>query len=127
MGGVMDVIKGGYQMGKGLLKLGSGTVIPAGILDTVRNMWFNKKNSKSEIGKALDLTGKDIGDIIKRITGREDYKGFMKKNTGGMAYARKKNMGLQMNSGGSVKSKKSKKKSRGTGAAIKGTKFKGTF
>ena len=48
-------------------------------------------------------------------------------NVGGMAYARKKNMGLKMNEGGSVKSKKSKKKSRGTGAAIKGTKFKGIF
>ena len=47
-----------------------------------------------------------------------------KKNIGGMAYARKKNMGLKMNAGGSVKSKK---KSRGTGAAIKGTKFKGIF
>ena len=44
-----------------------------------------------------------------------------------MAYARKKNMGLKMNEGGSVKSKKSKKKSRGTGAAKRGTKFKGTF
>ena len=50
-----------------------------------------------------------------------------KKNIGGMAYARKKNMGLKMNAGGSVKSKKSKKKSRGTGAAKRGTKFKGTF
>ena len=47
-----------------------------------------------------------------------------KKNMGGMAYARKKNMGLKMKKGGSVKSKK---KSRGTGAAIKGTKFKGIF
>ncbi len=121
----MDMIKGAYQMGKGILKLGSGTIIPVGILDTVRNMWFNKKNSKAEIGKALDLTGKDIGDIIKRITGREDYEGFMKKNTGGMAYARKKNMGLKMKKGGSVK--KSSKKSRGTGAAKRGTKFKGIF
>ena len=47
-----------------------------------------------------------------------------KKNMGGMAYARKKNMGLKMKKGGSVKSKK---KVRGTGAAKRGTKFKGTF
>ena len=47
-----------------------------------------------------------------------------KKNIGGMAYARKKNMGLKMKKGGSVKSKR---KSRGTGAAKRGTKFKGTF
>jgi len=43
---------------------------------------------------------------------------------GGMMYARKKNMGLKMNAGGSVKSKR---KSRGIGAAKRGTKFKGTF
>ena len=127
MGGVMDVIKGGYNIGKGLLKLTPGTAAGAGLFDVVRNMWLNKKNSKSEIAKALNLTAKDVGDIIKKITGRKDYEGFLKKNTGGMAYARKKNMGLKMNAGGSVKSKKSKKKSRGTGAAIKGTKFKGIF
>ena len=34
-------------------------------------------------------------------------------------------MGLKYNKGGSVK--KSSKKSRGTGAAKRGTKFKGTF
>jgi hypothetical protein len=127
MGGVMDVIKGGYHMGKGILKLSSGTVITATIADTIRNMYFNAKNSKEKIGKALDLTAKDVGDVIKKITGLDEkykYKGFLKKNIGGMAYARKKNMGLKMNAGGSVKSKK---KSRGTGAAIKGTKFKGIF
>ena len=127
MGGVTDLIKGGYQMVKGGLKLGSGAIIPVGVLDTIRNMWANPKNSKESIAKALNLTALDVGDVIKKIMGKEDYKGFMKKNTGGMAYARKKNMGLQMNSGGSVKSKKSKKKSRGTGAAKRGTKFKGTF
>jgi hypothetical protein len=125
MGGTMDIIKGGYNVGKGLLKLTPGTAAGAGLFDVVRNMWLNKKNSKSEIAKALDLTALDVGDIIKRITGRKDYKGFMKKNMGGMAYARKKNMGLKYKKGGSVKS--SSKKSRGTGAAIKGTKFKGVF
>ena len=50
-------------------------------------------------------------------------------NEGGMASARKKGMGLKMKRGGSVKkrAKSSSKKSRGTGAAIRGTKFKGVF
>ena len=48
-----------------------------------------------------------------------------KKNMGGMMHARKKNMGLKYKKGGSVK--KPSKKSRGTGAAKRGTKFKGTF
>ena len=81
------------------------------------------------------ILGKTLSNITKRAgqvyTGAKKFgKGVIKEanlNEGGMAYARKKNMGLKMNSGGSVKSKKSKKKSRGTGAAIKGTKFKGTF
>ena len=132
MGGTMDIIKGAYKMGKGVLKLGSGSVIPVGVLDTIRNMWFNKKNSKAEIGKALDLTAKDVGDVIKRISGLDKeypYEGFMKKNMGGMAEARKKNMGLKYKDGGSVKksSKKSSKKSRGMGAAKRGGSFKGTF
>ena len=126
----MDIIKGAYGVGKGLIKLASGTVITSPIWETVRNMYFNKKNPKKEIAKAVDLSFKDIGDIVK-MTGLSDqeYEGFaeelgMKKNTGGMAYARKKNMGLKMKKGGSVKSKR---KSRGTGAAKRGTKFKGTF
>ena len=63
------------------------------------------------------------------------------KADGGMATARKKNMGLQYKMGGGHMKKKSpmatykkggsvkssSKKSRGTGAAIKGTKFKGVF
>ena len=62
-----------------------------------------------------------VESLIKRHkSGVEETK----KNEGGMAYARKKNMGLKMKKGGSVKSKK---KIRGTGAAKRGTKFKGTF
>ena len=68
------------------------------------------KSTKQRIGQLLDF-GQDIAKESKM-------------NTGGMAYARKKNMGLKMNAGGSVKSKK---KVRGTGAAKRGTKFKGTF
>tara|TARA_R110002110_G_scaffold222538_1_gene436491 strand:+ start:86 stop:466 length:381 start_codon:yes stop_codon:yes gene_type:complete len=126
MGGTMDIIKGGYQVGKGLVKLSSGAVISSPIWNTIRNMYFNKKNPKKEIAKAVDLSLKDVGDVIK-MTGlnKGEPEGFLKKNMGGMAHARKKNMGLKYKKGGSVKS--SSKKSRGTGAAIKGTKFKGVF
>ena len=122
----MDIIKGGYQVGKGLVKLSSGAVISSPIWNTIRNMYFNKKNPKKEIAKAVDLSLKDVGDVIK-MTGlnKGEPEGFLKKNMGGMAHARKKNMGLKYKPGGSVKS--SSKKSRGTGAAIKGTKFKGVF
>ena len=68
------------------------------------------KSTKKRIGQLLDF-GQDVAKESKM-------------NTGGMAYARKKNMGLKMKKGGSVKSKK---KVRGTGAAKRGTKFKGTF
>ena len=76
-------------------------------------------NIKERLKNAFDLTGKDLGKAYKYVTGFFSQK----KNIGGMAYARKKNMGLKMNAGGSV----SKKKIRGTGAAKRGTKFKGTF
>jgi hypothetical protein len=59
------------------------------------------------------------------ITRHKSGKENISKNMGGMMNARKKNMGLKYKKGGSVKS--SSKKSRGTGAAIKGTKFKGVF
>jgi|10_taG_2_1085330.scaffolds.fasta_scaffold61217_2 hypothetical protein len=67
------------------------------------------KKTKKRIGQGLDF----VQDVTKES----------KMNTGGMAYARKKNMGLKMKKGGSV----NKKKSRGMGAAKRGTKFKGTF
>ena len=69
------------------------------------------KSTKKRIGQLLDF-GQDVAKESKM-------------NTGGMAYARKKNMGLKVKKGGSVK--KPSKKSRGTGAAKRGTKFKGTF
>jgi hypothetical protein len=73
------------------------------------------KSTKKRIGQGLDF----VQDVAK------DSKMAM----GGMAEARKKNMGLKMKRGGSVKkrAKSSSKKSRGTGAAIRGTKFKGVF
>ena len=163
MGGTMDMIKGAYQMGKGAIKLASGSVIPVGIANTIRNMYLNKNNPKQEISKAVDLSLKDVGDVIKVMgLNKGEPEGFMKKNMGGMANARKKGMGLKMAEGGSAlksvpsdntglsklptevrnkmgymkkggavkkraKSKSSSKKSRGTGAAIRGTKFKGVF
>ena len=81
---------------------------------------MSMKNAYEFFGKpAVD---KIIGTVGGAIEGGKKY--FDKKNEGGMAYARKKNMGLKMKKGGSVKSKR---KSRGTGAAKRGTKFKGTF
>ena len=73
------------------------------------------KKTKKRIGQGLDFAQ----DVVK------DSKMAM----GGMAYARKKDMGLKMKKGGAVKkrAKSSSKKSRGTGAAIRGTKFKGVF
>ena len=73
------------------------------------------KKTKKRIGQGLDFAQ----DVAK------DSKMAM----GGMAEARKKGMGLKMKRGGSVKkrAKSSSKKSRGTGAAIRGTKFKGVF
>ena len=161
MGGTMDILKGAYGITKGVVKLGSGAVITSPIWNTIRNMYFNPKNSKQDIAKAVDLSFKDVGDIIKKTgLAKGEPEGFMAKNMGGMAYARKKGMGLEMaeggialklvpsdkkglkklpkkvrnkmgymKKGGAVKkrAKSSSKKSRGTGAAIRGTKFKGVF
>ena len=77
-------------------------------------------NISKIIGGGVRKTKKRIGQILDF---GQDIAKESKMNTGGMAYARKKNMGLKMNAGGSV----GNKKSRGTGAAIKGTKFKGIF
>jgi len=81
-----------------------------------------------------------VTDLLKRHKSGMDNQP-QKKNMGGMANARKKNMGLQYKMGGGHVKKKSpmatykkggsvkspSKKSRGAGAAIKGTKFKGVF
>ena len=114
----MALLKGAYELGKTALKYG----IP---ITYIKNLGKDiKENPNIDIGErlknAFDLTGDDLGKAIKYVRGFFSQK----KNMGGMTYARKKNMGLQMNKGGSVKSKR---KSRGTGAAKRGTKFKGTF
>ena len=116
---------------------------------------LNAGKKISTVGDVVSAGGDLIGDtaanVIKR--GAQAYSGakkfgknILKKatqdfNEGGMATARKKNMGLQYKMGGGHMKKKSpmatykkggsvkssSKKSRGTGAAIKGTKFKGVF
>ena len=119
---------------------------------------LKRKGEKMSWSNAYDFFGKPAIDKLTDMTSGaiEGYKNPEKKAMGGMATARKKNMGLKMaeggialklvpsdkkglkklpkkvrkkmgymKNGGSVKS--SSKKSRGTGAAIKGTKFKGVF
>ena len=85
---------------KGLKKVAKWTGIGAGAV-----------LGYSGIDRALGGEGKSpvIGPAIKKFTG-------LKK--GGY---------VKMNRGGSVKKSSSFKKSRGTGAAIRGTKFKGVF
>ena len=99
----------------------------AGLANYLYKLGGERKGSKDNKWKdALDAAKQTYpAKIYNKI--KAAIKAGQGKAEGGMAYARKKNMGLQMNSGGSVKSKKSKKKSRGTGAAKRGTKFKGIF
>jgi hypothetical protein len=85
----------------------------SGDFDLAKIIGSGVKKTKKRVGQVYDF-GQDVAKNM---------------NMGGMAEARKKNMGLKMKRGGSVKkrAKSSSKKSRGTGAAIKGTKFKGVF
>ena len=83
------------------------------------------KMSKKELLKKLGLKDKSlVGSAVK--TGAAVGAGAYGKGV----YDRLKDGGMvKMKRGGSVKkrAKSSSKKSRGTGAAIKGTKFKGIF
>ena len=101
----------------------------AGLMEYLYKLGGEKKETKLKGSK--DSGWKDALDAAKQTYPAKTYRKIVAaikagqgKAEGGMAYARKKNMGLKMNAGGSVKSKK---KSRGTGAAKRGTKFKGTF
>ena len=96
-----------------------------GLEGAAKEVYDQFKTGNYNVSKIL---GKTLSNITKRSAqvgkfAKDAYK-EAELNKGGMAYARKKNMGLKMNAGGSVKSKR---KSRGTGAAKRGTKFKGTF
>jgi hypothetical protein len=131
----------------------AGTGAEGAINSIMKQLNAGKKISTvgDVISAGSDLIGDTAANVIKR--GAQTYSGakkFAKNiyekatqdfNEGGMAYARKKNMGLKYKKGGGHMKKKSpmatykkggsvkssSKKSRGTGAAIKGTKFKGTF
>jgi hypothetical protein len=97
--------------------------------DTLTNAYEGLKNS---------FPAKTYQKVMSAIRAGQNS---TSKADGGMAYARKKNMGLKYKKGGGHMKKKSpmatykkggsvkssSKKSRGTGAAIKGTKFKGVF
>ena len=99
-----------------------------GLEGAAKEVYDQFKTGSYNISKILGKTASNIAKRSSQIYS-EAKKAYKEAdlNEGGMAYARKKNMGLKMNAGGSVKSKKSKKKSRGTGAAKRGTKFKGIF
>ena len=96
----------------------------AGLMEYLYKLGGERKGSKEAgLKDALDAAKQTYpAKIYNKI--KAAIKAGQGKAEGGMAYARKKNMGLKMNAGGSVKSNK---KSRGTGAAKRGTKFKGTF
>ena len=119
MGGISKVIGKTVEKGVGYA---APAVISASVAENyIKKMQKEGKNWLKPVNmyKYFGKTGIDrIANVVK-----ETAKSLFGENEGGMAYARKKNMGLKMNKGGSV----SNKKSRGTGAAIKGTKFKGTF
>ena len=106
--------------------LGTTPVITASVVENYIKQMKKEGKNPADPGTIVSYFGKTgldrVSKIISSIIGQF-------KNEGGMMHARKKNMGLKYNKGGSVKkpSKKSSKKSRGTGAAKRGTKFKGTF
>ena len=118
----------------------------AGTEGAAKEIYNQIKDAKGDAAKVLSET---LNNIAKRgsqaYLGVKNFKNKIKEglnfNEGGMATARKKGMGLQYKMGGGYMKKKSpmatykkggsvkssSKKSRGTGAAIKGTKFKGVF
>ena len=150
----MALIKGAIELAKSGLKYGIPfTYIKNLGKDIEKNPDIN---IGERLKNAFDLTGKDIGNAVKYVKGFFDNKknmgGMMnarKKNMGlksgavdsGLKPVPSGNKGLSklptpvrnkmgfMKKGGMVKkrAKSSSKKSRGTGAAIRGTKFKGVF
>ena len=125
----------------------------AGTEGAAKEIYNQIKDRKGDAAKILSET---VNNILKRgsrgyvgvrnvgskvINFGKKIKEGINFNEGGMATARKEGMGLQYKMGGGYMKKKSpmatykkggsvkssSKKSRGTGAAIKGTKFKGVF
>ncbi len=105
---------------KKVAKKSVAPLVTASVVENYIKQMQKEGKSWSNIANIGQYFGGTAIDRVKEI-GKSLIKQF--KNEGGMAYARKKNMGLKMNKGGSV----NKKKSRGIGAAKRGTKFKGTF
>ena len=106
---------------KKVAKKAVAPLVTASIVENYIKQMKKEGKSWSNISNIGQYFGGTAIDRVKEI-GKSVIEQF--KNEGGMAYARKRNMGLKMKKGGSVKSKK---KVRGTGAAKRGTKFKGTF
>ena len=117
----MGIISGTKKLIGKTAKASVAPIITASIVENYIKQMKKEGKSWSNISNIGQYFGGTAIDRVKKI-GESVVKQF--KNEGGMAYARKKNMGLKMKKGGSVKSKK---KVRGTGAAKRGTKFKGTF
>ena len=107
---------------KKVAKKSVAPLVTASVVENYIKQMQKEGKSWSNIANIGQYFGGTAIDRVKKI-GESVIKQF--KNEGGMAYARKRNMGLKMKKGGSVK--KPSKKSRGTGAAKRGTKFKGTF
>ena len=84
---------------------------------------------KSKVGDIFGSTPGKIKKLIKMITGGTLLGGFFEGGRQvGKEQMKAKGGYVKMNRGGEAKRKSSSsKKSRGTGAAIKGTKFKGVF
>ena len=125
-------VKGGKKLIKPIIK--------SAITASVVEKYIKEQNKKGKLwsspmniakyfgGTAVDRVMKIANSVAFNLDLKEPFDKKYKINKeaeGGMINARKKNMGLKYKKGGSVKS--SSKKPRGTGAAIKGTKFKGTF
>ena len=125
---------------KKIVKEVGKTGIPTKILQTiVRN--YRKIFPNATVKEALDKAGVSGAESIKKGTGKVVKRGAI--GTGvldvghygitGESYIGKKLRGkskggyVKMNKGGSVNKSSSYKKSRGTGAAKSGTKFKGVF
>ena len=99
-------------------------LLGTGLEGAAKEVYDQFKSGNYNISKILGKTASNIAKRTGQVSefGKRVYK-EAELNEGGMAYARKKNMGLKMKKGGSV----TKRKARGTGAAKRGTKFKGTF
>jgi len=129
--------------GYGLTKEGINQYLKGDL--SLKNLFFGGLTGPVELGKDL---GKGAGEFMQKADGgmaEMRKKGMgLKMNTGGMVPSKFKGfsklpesvqenmsptLAKKYNKGGAVKKRvvKRKPKARGTGAAVKGTKFKGVF